>query len=59
MTVTDADRARLAKQVHDSIAAFAAMCAEDEPDLNGARFDYQIDIHKADGGTYPLVHKTD
>ncbi len=45
--------------MHDAIERFVAMCAEDEPGLDGHRYDYRIDIHRVDGaGTYPLIYKT-
>jgi hypothetical protein len=45
--------------MHDAIAALAAHLGAIDPGLS-TDFDYQIDIHRADGsGTYPLIFKTD
>jgi hypothetical protein len=49
---------RLTTQMHDAIAALAAHLGATKPGLS-TDFDYQIDIHQADGGTYPLIFKTD
>jgi hypothetical protein len=59
VATTDAQRARLAGEMHDAIERFVAMCAEDEPGLDPARFDYRIDIHReGSSATYPLIYKT-
>jgi hypothetical protein len=44
--------------MHDAIASLAVHLGAIEPGLTTA-FDYRIDIHQADGGTYPLIFKTD
>jgi hypothetical protein len=59
MAITDSDRALLAGQMHNAIARFVAICAEDVPGLDGATFNYRIDIKQANGGTYPLIFRTD
>ncbi len=57
MTATT-DTQRLTAEMHDAIAALAAHLGAIEPGLTTA-FDYRIDIHQADGGTYPLIYTTD
>ena len=49
----------MAGQMHNAIARFVAICAEDVPGLDGATFNYRIDIKQANGGTYPLIFRTD
>jgi hypothetical protein len=49
---------RLTAEMHDAIAALAAHLGAIEPGLT-TDFDYRIDIHQADGSTYPLIFKTD
>ena len=57
MTATP-ETQRLTTQMHDAVAALAAHLGAIEPGLTTA-FDYRIDIHQADGGTYPLIYTTD
>lgn len=57
--ITDADRAAAAGAMHRAIEAFVRFCAADDPGLDPNRFDYQIDLHRADGSVEELIYRAD
>ena len=57
MDVTDSATAALTAAADDAIRALVVHLSK-EPNLT-TRYDYRIDIHTRDGGTYPLIYRTD
>ena len=45
-------------RMHEAIAEVARLSAAVDPELLD-RFDYRVDLHRRDGGVYPLIYRAD